>query len=249
MSSALLCEFERKEYLMRKSRKEQLGETGMFHKMWRGHNREPVLESAEDKKNYLNSLKKAYTDVIRAGVLFCSYCIMSNHSHETGQALPDEHWEFTENIKKLGQWMRNGHSRFGALFNKLKGREGKVANDRPKTTQIDKDQSILTVMFYGDANPVRAGMVSHPSRFQYSSYNFYAFGMTNQYTDMLTPPQAYVDLGDSPAQRQAEYRSLCDDYLREHGFIDDRPPEGFQILNDSPNQPQETSLIDEKPPP
>ena len=83
-------------------------------------------------------------------------------------------------------------------------------------------------MFYGDANPVRAGMVSHPWRYPDSSYQYYANGKQNDYTACLTQPAAYRALRRTPKERQAKYRSLCDRYLRNEGLIEDRPPEGPQ---------------------
>ena len=79
------------------------------------------------------------------------------------------------------------------------------------------------MMFYGDANPVKAGMVSHPSRYQYSSYHYYAYGKKNRFSERLTPPPEYLALGKTPAERQKRYRERCDEYLRAQGLIDDRP--------------------------
>ena len=104
-------------------------------------------------------------------------------------------------------------------------RQGKVAYDRPKTKEIDAKGGLLEVMFYGDANPVRAGMVSHPSRYRYSTYQFYANGKKSWFTEKLTMPREYLSLGKSPEARQKRYRELCDAYLRRNGLIDDRPSE------------------------
>ena len=64
---------------MRKPRKETLGNTGLFHKMWRGHNREPVLEKIEDKRSYCRHLKDTYTDEVRQKVDIFSINLMTNH--------------------------------------------------------------------------------------------------------------------------------------------------------------------------
>lgn len=216
---------------MRKPRKKTINNTGLFHKMWRGHNREPVLEDIDDKIAYCNHLKDTQTEQIKEKVTAFSICIMSNHVHETGAALPDEQGSFDDSIYMLGNWMRNAHSRFGAQFNRKHNRQGKVAYDRPKTTEIDSDEGVLEVMFYGDANPVRAGMVSHPSRFEYSSYRFYALGERSALTAHLEHPPAYRALGRTAEERRQRYRELCDQYLRKAGLIDDRP------LEDGEEQP------------
>ena len=211
---------------MRKPRKETLSSTGLFHKMWRGHNREPVFEEDDDKVSYLRHLARTRSREIVAAVVMYSYVLMTNHTHESGGPASREiAAALGKLVELLGNWMRNGHSGFGAEFNRRHKRQGKVAYDRPKTKEIDGDEGVLDVMFYGDANPVRAGMVSHPALYRWSSHRFYAYGETNEHTEMLTPPPAYLALGKTPAARQKKYRSLMDRYLRKNGLIDDRPLE------------------------
>jgi putative transposase len=210
---------------MRIARRDLIGESGMLHKIWRGHNREHVMKTDGEKRAYLRHLVNTYTDEINSRVKWHSYSVMGNHSHEGNSIvkLQTEDW-LKEGIRSLGNWMRNGHSRFGSEYNRRNNRQGKVAYDRPKTIEVKDDASFLKVMFYGDANPVKAGIVSHPRQYRYSSYRFYAYGEINEYTRHLTPPPSYLLLGDTPQKRQKKYRSLCDKYLREAGLIDDTPP-------------------------
>ncbi len=216
---------------MRKPRRDTTTESGLFHKMWRGHNREHVLENNFEKEAYLKHLEDTFTDELKQHVQWYSFCLMGNHTHETGDVSPraPAECDLKSNIQALGNWMRNAHSRFGAEYNRRHNRLGKVAYDRPKTTEVEASR-LLQVMFYGDANPVRAGMVSHPSRYRYSSYRYYAYGESNGHTAKLTPPQAYLELGKTPKQRQRRYRQLCDDYLRREGLIDDAPSEEVEPL-------------------
>ncbi|MCP4544447.1 MAG: hypothetical protein GY832_45630, partial [Chloroflexi bacterium] len=188
---------------MRRARRDSIGVTGIIHKMWRGHNREPVLETDVEKAAYLRNLGNTFTDGIKKQVHWYSYCLMSNHTHEGNRVLGvDTKFGLRAGIRTLGNWMRNGHSRFGAEYNRRHKRQGKVAYDRPKTIEVKDEESILRVMFYGDANPVRAGLVSHPSRYRHSSHRFYAYGETNEHTVHLTLPPAYLALGDTPKKRQ-----------------------------------------------
>jgi hypothetical protein len=78
-------------------------------------------------------------------------------------------------------------------------------------------------MFYGDANPVRAGIVCHPKNYRWSSYQFYAYGKTDGVSKHLTPPPAYLALGRTAKVRQRKYREQCDAYLRRAGLLDDAP--------------------------
>ena len=209
---------------MRESRKNILAETGLFHKIWRGHNREHVLACRYDKLRYLKSLFDTHTDEIKPQVRLYGYCVMFNHVHEVGQVVADENNDHTEAIKSFGDWMRNAHSRYGMYYNRKYDRQGKVAYDRPKTSEIQNiEEHLQRVMFYCDANPVRAGIVKHPSNYEYSSYKFYAFGKRDEYTEHLEMPTWYLKLGKTAKERQKKYRQLCDEYLRKAGYIDNIP--------------------------
>lgn len=208
---------------MRIPRKLQIGVSGVFHKMWQGHNREHVLNDDMEKNTYLDCLAKAFTDEKKEKIQWHSYCIMGNHPHEVDRVLPDENGSLQASIECFSNWMRNGHSRYGTWYNIRHKRRGEVACDRPKTEELENEWKVLKEMFYCDANPVRAGMVSHPSRYPYSSHRYYAWGKTNRHTEHLTPPPGYFALGRTAEERRKKYRSLCDLYLRQAGLIADTP--------------------------
>jgi putative transposase len=64
---------------------------------------------------------------------------------------------------------------------------------------------VLTVMRYGDLNPVRAGMVRSPKDYAWSSYRHYAFGEPNR---LIDDEPEYLALGRTPAERRLAYRHL-----------------------------------------
>jgi len=206
---------------MRKSRKEQLKETGLYHKYQRGHNRESILKTDTQKIKYMNCLCEKKDEEISEHVLWHSYCIMNNHPHEVGHA----GWDMTIDnfrevgIGKLGDWMRNAHSQYGSWFNVKEGREGAVHSSRPKTQMIKSEADVIVAMLYGDANPVRVGIADHPSKYRWSSYRFYAYGETNEFTRYLDIPAAYLSLGSTPKSRQRRYRRLMTSYLRRNGLL------------------------------
>ncbi len=191
--------------------------------MWKGHNNSHVLAKDADKQAYIDALAATMTDKIRSSVDWYSYCLMGNHPHETGSVSKNPLTKIDESIHQLGNWMRNAHSRFGTQFNKRHNRRGTVACERPRTDELDDDVSVLKCMFYADANPVRAGLVSHPSKWQYSSYNLYACGEKVAGWRALTPPPAYMALGKTDKERRRKYRRLCNAYLRREGLLLDVP--------------------------
>jgi putative transposase len=210
---------------MRIARRDTICTTGIFHKMWRGHNREHVLESNAEKAAYLEALNDTYKKDISTSIEFHSFVLMGNHVHESGRLIRCKKGKLEKPLKLFGNWMRNANSRFGAGYNRRHDRQGKVAYDRPKTKEAKEGIDMLRVMFYGDSNPVRAGMVSRPSKYRYSTYRFYALGEKNRFTENITPPPEYMELGDTPEKRQRRYRQMCDIYMRKEGLIDDTPDE------------------------
>ena len=74
-------------------------------------------------------------------------------------------------------------------------------------------------------------------RREFSSYRYYAFGEVNGWTSHLTPPQWYIDLADTPEERQSLYRKLCDEYHRdkmlpERADVEDRTAFGSSRFMD-----------------
>jgi len=196
--------------------------------MWRGHNREPIFTHDVDRREYVDCLQRAYTMEVQAAIVLYAICLMLNHVHESGGPQPSMSIENA--VKVFSNWMRNAHSWFGQGYNKRHNRQGKVAYDRPKTTEMLSDEDVLRVLLYIHANPVRAGIVGHPSNYRDSSHNFYAYGKKTPLTAHLSYPKAYLALGGTPEARQRRFRKMTDAYLRHEGLREDRPEDTVEAL-------------------
>ena len=69
---------------------------------------------------------------------------------------------------------------------------------RYKSTLLDSEMYLLTCYRYIEMNPVRAGMVDHPSDYPWSSYACNAAGKPNP---MLSPHDLYLQLGDKNSKK------------------------------------------------
>lgn len=174
---------------------------------------------------YLKCLQDAFCEDTQNHVQLHAIVIMGNHPHELGRLKRTPSGKLEEGIKALSRWMRRAHGRYGLWYNRKHQRQGKVAYDRPKTKEVEPGAGVLRTMLYLDLNPVRAGLVGHPSRYAYSTHRYYAYGVKNALCKGLTPPAEYLALGATPAERQRRYRSICDAYMREFGLIEDAPDE------------------------
>ena len=173
-----------------------LGSTN--HCTWRSHNFSRVLEDDAAKRFFLALLRK-YAD--RHGILFRSYCLMGTHPHVVvvatrGQAEFSCFWKVVNQL--FARWYNE----------QQESRRGQVVTQRMKSPLIQPDANgrhVLTVMRYGDLNPVRAGMVRSPKDYAWSSYRHYAFGEPNA---LIDDEPEYLALGRTPAQRRLAYRNL-----------------------------------------
>ncbi len=184
-------------------------DSAAVHMYWRCHNKEFYLNSPEAKKLYLESLerslkrKSSYQNSVRIN----AFCLMGNHCHQL--------IDFCNSSTTLSNHMRYSHGIFGAKYNRKNSRCGKVAMGRPQTSLLQNSEHQMRVHFYIEANPLRAGLCSLNQLrfFSFNSYKFFAFGIKDRLSKLLTIPDWYLRLGKNPKERQRKYRALFAAYL------------------------------------
>jgi putative transposase len=165
------------------------------HCTWRAHDHERVFEAEGAREKYLELIAKYKA---RHGILIHSYTLMGTHPHVVSTAKNGQ-----EDFSKF--WKVVNHQ-FAWWFNRKHNRRGQVVMERLRSPRIQPNGTHqLTVMRYGDLNPVRAGLVRSPKDFKWSSYRHYAFGENN---DLIDPAPDYLALGRTPAERRKAYQSL-----------------------------------------
>ncbi|SMN02730.1 Transposase and inactivated derivatives [uncultured Candidatus Thioglobus sp.] len=90
-------------------------------------------------------------------------------------------------------------------FNKTYKRTGTLWEDRYKSSLVQFEFYLLNVYRYIELSPVRAGMAEDPADYSFSSYQINALGKT---TDLCTPHDEYLILGNTKQERQQNYRTL-----------------------------------------
>ncbi len=181
---------------------------GLLHQFWRCHNKEFYLKRPEMKSLYLQSIKQALKTHNKDNSLkIHAYTCMTNHFHSL--------MNYLDGSPNLSNFFRQAHSLFGARYNRLHDRSGKVAEGRPKTSLIENIEHQMRVHFYIEANPIRAGLCSEKQLrgYKHSSYRFYAWGISDEFTEILTIPEWYLALGKTARERQSRYRTLFQEYL------------------------------------
>jgi REP element-mobilizing transposase RayT len=101
-----------------------------------------------------------------------AYCLMTNHFHlllETRLA----------NISRIMHYIKGSYTTY---YNIRHRRTGHLFQGRFKSIVVDKDNYFLELTRYIHLNPVRAGAVSDPVAYQWSSYRGY-LGRKDEYLD------------------------------------------------------------------
>lgn len=196
---------------MRATRIEQCPyESGLVHKYWRCHNGQMLLASDEIKRLYMYYTRKALKHKSVGGqVGVRSFCCMSNHVHML--------CEYHNGVDNLSKFMRIAHTGFGLELNKMLGRRGKVAVERPFTPFVEKDSEYeWRSQFYVEANPLKAGIVNNLEElknYKYNSFAYYAYGVDVNFSSIIVEPDWYRFLGRTPKKRQQKYREMFLEYL------------------------------------
>ncbi len=131
-----------------------------YHVTSRGNERKDVFKSKTDREKYLSYLATATE---RYDARIHVYCLMSNHYHlllETPSG-------------NLSQIMRHINGAYTTYFNSKRQRSGHLFQGRYKAILVDADEYATHLSRYIHLNPVRAGLVSIPEDYLWSSYQYF----------------------------------------------------------------------------
>jgi len=163
------------------------------HMIQRGNNRAAIVATPADYRFFLDLLGDAAQQF---DVAIHAYVLMSNHFHLL--ATP----QTVDGLPKMMQAVGRTYVRY---FNRVQQRTGTLWEGRYKSTVIQTDRYLMACMAYIDLNPVRAGLVSTPQDYPWSSHLHY-LGLR---ADRLITPHALVwELGNTPFAREAAYAEM-----------------------------------------
>lgn len=137
-------------------RARQLAESGIYHVMARGVNRDAIFLEDEDFDRFLSTLALV-RDASGCSVL--AYCLMTNHLH---LVVRTQHEPIGTVMKRLGV-------RYAGWFNRKYGRVGHVFQDRFKSIPVETDEYFVALLRYVWNNPVEAGLTASADDYRWSS--------------------------------------------------------------------------------
>jgi len=184
------------------------------HVVQRGNNRQVCFADEADLKAYAHWLREAAD---KYSVAIHAWVFMTNHVHLL--MTPSSATGISMCMQYLGRhYVRRFNYRYrrtGTLF-EGRFRSGIVqGNGQSKGQSRDSDPDpgqLLNCQRYIELNPVRAGTVSDPADYTWSSYHAHGFGKS---VGLWSPHPEYLALGDTPGRRGAVYREFFQAQLAE----------------------------------
>lgn len=168
------------------------------HIVQRGNDRQPCFGGDADYLQYRQELGEA---ALKHGCALHAYVLMTNHVHLL--VTPHEVGAVSRLMQAIGR-------RYVGCFNARYGRTGTLWEGRFKSALVDSEDYLLRCYRYIELNPVRAGMVTDPLDYRWSSHACNAYGT---HEPRITPHPAYLALDPEPSVRQQTYRHLFADSL------------------------------------
>ena len=182
-----------------------------LHIIQRGNNRNSCFFANSDYLVYLDLLRRS---AATARCRIHAYVLMSNHVHILASP---------ENPGAPGTMMKALGERYVQYVNQRYKRSGTLWDGRFKSCLVQDETYLLVCHRYIELNPVRAGMVTNPSLYQWSSHRCNALGNADA---IVTPHPIFTSLGKDNFSRQLAYRGL---------FAETLPDQEIARLRDATN--------------
>ena len=130
------------------------------------------------------------------GVAVNAYVFMTNHIHLL--LTPQE-------PMSISRMLHSASRRYSGYFNDRYQRTGTLWEGRFHASLVRTDRYVLACHRYIDMNPVRAGIVSRPDAYGWSSHRFYAM---DEWNGLVTPHATVLDLSRDGRTRRLAYQQL-----------------------------------------
>ena len=138
----------------------------LYHVVSRGVARTDIFTTDSERVSFIGTMREVFR---LHGIRLFSYCLMSNHFHLL----------LAVGKTPLGAPMQSLLTRHAINFNRTHDRTGHLFQDRYKASDIRNDRHLVRSAAYIHLNPVRAGLVTRPEDWPWSSYQDFSTGTTD----------------------------------------------------------------------
>ncbi len=171
---------------------------GTYHVLTRGNNSQPVFHGDPDFQRYLQALS---TYAREHHLKVYHFVLMPNQVHLVLEVARGA---------SLSKAMLGLNLTYALYYRTRYRYSGHLWQGRFKSLLIDRETHLLACGRYVELTPVRAGVVTDPAAYPWSSARAYADGVD---TPLLAPHPRYEALGASVSDRQRAYRQWMQEGL------------------------------------
>lgn len=164
-----------------------------LHLIQRGNNRSRCFVDDQDRERYKRILGESSE---RTACAIHAYVLMTNHVHLLITA---------QDALSPSRMMQALGRRYVRYFNERHDRTGTLWEGRFRSTLVDAERYFFACSRYIENNPVRAGLVTQPQHYAWSSHRRNAHGEADA---LVTSHDLYVALAKRRARRLDRYRAL-----------------------------------------
>lgn len=150
-------------------RPRETSQTGIYHVMLRGVNRQDIFESDKDYLKFLYLMQReAYPEdqdgrPMPPNLVIYAYCLMPNHVH---LLVKEQSNGISDPIKSIT-------ISYAHYFNVKYDRLGHLFQDRFRSETVNDSEYFITLIRYIHQNPVAGALVSEVKDYQWSSWREY----------------------------------------------------------------------------
>ncbi|MFH1282984.1 MAG: transposase [bacterium] len=163
-----------------------------YHFITRSNNHIRLFQDQEDFTKYLRLIKYYF----RKGHIHCiHYCCMNTHAHFVVY-MPGS-------VRHVGSIMKYIQLKYYHYFHKKYNHEGILWWGRYRSAIIDTENYMLGCGLYIEHNPVKAGIVTQPDEYQWSSYRHWIGAEKNDLVVIEHPLQDVI----------RDYKNIAADYI------------------------------------
>ncbi len=181
-------------------------ESGIYHIMLRGTNRQEIFHDDEDNIKFLEILDR-YKE--KSGLRVYGWCLMVNHVH---LLLGEGHEDISVTVKRIGV-------SFAWFYNHKYKATGHLFQDRYRSEGIEKEKYLMAAVRYIHHNPVKAGIAKSCIQWIWSSCHGY-YGK-EYYPPALLDSEFILDMLSTDRAAAAEMFREYNETEGEEKFMDD----------------------------
>lgn len=169
---------------------------GIYHVIQRGNNKSYIFDDQLDKAKFLDILSETMK---KYPFHLLYYVLMDNHYHILLEMIDND----------IGLIMKQINLAYSKYYNKKYSRSGTVYGERYSAFNVIDDRHFLQLLYYIANNPVKAGLVKHPSQYRFCAH----LEIVSQKELLINKPRLFSYIDTSYEKALKAYMSFMESHF------------------------------------